>query len=283
MLENINNDFKITVAIPCYNNEDSVGRAIEAALNQSRAPDEIIVVDDGSTDNSRVLIDKYPVRLFAYDINRGLAFSRNIAFRHARGNIIVYVDADTVPHPNLIEVLLKKYNHRKIGGVGGQGVESRVENIFDLWRKIFWPQTHGHTPIVDDWMLMGLCCSYRREVLEKVGGFREIYKTNAEDVDIGIRIRKLGYRLVYTPEAKVDHQRSDGFRSLITQVYRHSYWQSFALKINGKPCRRLLCRAGQWLFITTISSIKTHKNLGLACISPPLCLAGIAGTLRGAL
>jgi len=283
MLKKIKDDWKVTVAIPCYNNEDSVGRTIEAALSQSRPPDEIIVIDDGSTDNSRSIINNYPVRLLACDINRGLAFARNIAFRQARGNIIVYVDADTIPLPNLIEVLLKGYNHRNIGGVGGQGVEGRVENIFDLWRKIFWPQTHGPTPIDDDWMLLGLCCSYRREVLEKVGGFREIYKTNAEDVDIGIRIKKLGYRLVYTPEAKVDHQRSDGFRSLMTLIFRHSYWQSFALKRNGKPCRRLLHRAFKWLFITTISSIKTHKNLGLASISPPLCLAGIVGSIKGVL
>jgi len=103
------NGFKITVAIPCYNNEDSVGRTIEAALNQSRPPDEIIVIDDGSTDNSRSIINNYPVRLLAYDRNRGLAFARNIAFRQARGNIIVYVDADTIPHPNLIGVFLKEW------------------------------------------------------------------------------------------------------------------------------------------------------------------------------
>jgi len=66
-----------------------------------------------------------------------------------------------------------------------------------------------------------------------VGGFDPIYRTNAEDHDISYKLRQAGYRLVYTPHARVYHQRGDDWRSLLKMVYRYAYWRHVVMKRNG--------------------------------------------------
>jgi len=128
-------------------------------------------------------------------------------------------------------------------------------------------------------MLPGLCCSYRKAVLVKVGGFDEEYRTNGEDVDIGIRLTKAGFRLIYLPDVGVFHRRTDTIKSLISLVYRHSYWQSRALRGNGIDPSFQIRAAIKWFAISTGSSIVTHNDISLALMSPIICISAVTGRL----
>ena len=113
----------------------------------------------------------------------------------------------------------------------------------------------------------------------EVGGFSEGYRTNGEDVDMGLRMTKAGYRLVYVPEAGVCHRRSDTLRSLISLVFRHSFWQSRALRRNGCDPWPQTRKALMWTVVSMGSSLMTHRDGGLALIGPIACLSGVAGRL----
>lgn len=234
-------NFSVTVAIPCFNGENFLSNNIASIINQSRIPDEILVVDDGSTDCSAEIARNFnQVKLIRHKSNLGLAESRNTALKNSSGNIIVYVDADTTSHPNLIETLLKGYSEEKVAGVGGRGIEinglphdGKISNIFNQWRNLHASQGFGEEFIYGVNMLWGLCSSYRTEVLKTAGGFDPVYKTNGEDVDIGIKINNLGFKLVYTPDAIVYHKRNDDSDSLREMLFRWYFWGYIAERRNS--------------------------------------------------
>jgi glycosyltransferase involved in cell wall biosynthesis len=222
---------KVTVAIPCYNGALYVGQAIEAILGQSQSADEVLVIDDGSTDNSVQIIERYPVRLLQHKGNKGIAAARNTALAAASGDVLVFVDVDAFADSRLLEVLLTGYNEPEIGGVGGQGIESNIQSNADRWRKMHASQNYGEQP-KDVGFLYGLCMSFRLSALQEVGGFNPIFRTNAEDVDIGLRLNAAGYRLRYLPQAKVYHQKTDDRASLRHAMQAWYAWGYCAKLVN---------------------------------------------------
>jgi glycosyltransferase involved in cell wall biosynthesis len=206
---------KISVAVPCYNGAQYLARNIESLLEQTRVPDQILIVDDGSQDSSGAIVEKYPVELITHERNRGLAVARNTALQNSTGDVLVYIDADTLAAPDLIEVLVSGYadDDPYLAGVGGQGVEVAIHSRADRWRRAHASQRYG--PRARDVpFLYGLCMSFRTHILRQIGGFSPEFSTNAEDMDVGLRLTRSGYRLRYLPGAIVFHQRQDDEASL---------------------------------------------------------------------
>jgi glycosyltransferase involved in cell wall biosynthesis len=218
---------KITVAIPCYNGAAFLGRTLESVLAQTCAPHQILVVDDGSTDNSRDVARRYPVTVLEHAGNLGLAAARNTALAAANGDVLLYVDVDALAAPDLLEQVVHGYavGGEGVSGVGGQGVEVNIRTVADRWRRAHASQGYGTRARLVPF-LYGLCMSYRVEVLRWVGGFNPVYRANAEDMDLGLRLTSAGRRLLYWPKARVFHQRQDDLASLrrtMMNWYRAAY------------------------------------------------------------
>ena len=231
---------RVSVAIPCYNGATYLAQTIESLLVQSYPADEILVIDDGSTDGSAEIIRRYPVRLVQHEQNKGLAAARNTAIATTTGDVLAFIDVDAFADPDWLKVLLGGYDDPQVGGVGGQGVESNIRSLADRWRQVHANQSYGNVP-KDVEYLYGLCMSFRLSALRGVGGFNVAFRTNGEDVDIGLRLNARGFRLRYLPDAKVYHQRTDDELSLrhtmeawcvaayhAKYVNRHHPWRVFA-------------------------------------------------------
>lgn len=226
----------VTGVIPCFNGEAFVGEAIRRLQNQTRPLDELIIVDDGSTDRSLSIIQSFSnVVLIQHVKNMGLPAGRNNAWKAAKGEIIVYVDVDAYAAPDFVENIVSAYEDEQTGGVGGAGYEVHQKPSPNRWRQLFLSQNHGDIPLVDVPFLFGIGASFRRSVLEEVGGFDPVFTTNGEDVDICLRIRKKGYRLRYTPAAKLYHHRFDSWKSLRSMIFRWWYWGHIAHMKNDVP------------------------------------------------
>jgi len=91
----------VSIIIPCYNGERFIGEAIESALNQIYPSVEIVVVDDGSTDHSRELVELYPVRLICND-HQGVSAARNRGIQESRGAFLLFLDSDDRLLPNAV-------------------------------------------------------------------------------------------------------------------------------------------------------------------------------------
>jgi glycosyltransferase involved in cell wall biosynthesis len=259
----------VSVIIPCYNVEKYLEKNLEGVLKQTRKPDEIIAIDDCSTDGTRNFLKKYKqLKIIAHRKNKGLAQVRNTAIKYAKGEILVFFDADVVPESDLIEKILEEYTSGEIAGVGGQAIEANIKSIFDQWRKLYCEPSRGNKKINDVEYISGLCSSYRKKVLKEVGGFNPIFRTNAEDFEMGFKIHEAGYRLVYTPKAKVYHQKTDNFRSLLKTGFNYTYWGKIAHSLHQGP---LVSRAPSSIFGAISKRVAAdlfkHKSLRLAALS----------------
>jgi len=253
----------VTAAIPVYNGSEFIGAAIESLLKQSHAADEIIVVDDGSSDDTAKICLQYPIRLVQHNENRGLAIARNTVIKQSKSEVIAFIDSDALAAENLISVLLSGYTGSDTGGVGGQGIESNIQSVADRWRRAHASQSHGKREKVVD-HLFGLCMSYRTEVIREVGGFSPVFRTNGEDVDAGLRITAFGYRLQYLPQAVVYHQRTDDEASLLKTMANWYTAGYQAKKINKAHSRKLFLGVLRHMVTDTTHDLFIENDITMA-------------------
>ena len=140
----------VTLAVPCYDAARTLGPVLAGVRRQAVAPDEVLVIDDGSRDDTARLARRLGARLEQHERNRGLAAARNTALEHASGDVVVFVDADAVPHPDLVRRLTAGYDDdARLAAVGGQILEIGGASAVDRWRAAFWRQTLGDRPLDD--------------------------------------------------------------------------------------------------------------------------------------
>lgn len=265
----------ISVLIPCYNRANDIENAILSVQNQTRPADEIIVVDDASSDQSASIVRKCGVKLICHESNRGPAVARNTAFSASTGEIVIFIDSDSIADQRMIETIMSIYENplesERLGGVGGRSIEAFSQGLANQWRSLHARQDHGKSSKIDVEYLFGLCCSYPRKVFNQVGGFDSFYPKNAgEDLDIGIRIRQAGYRLIYTPAAFIYHQHRDTIKSLKQVQYNWTYWNLIARKRNKLPTIRIYLGLFRHLVNNTLYDLLLQRNPRLAIMNVDL-------------
>jgi glycosyltransferase involved in cell wall biosynthesis len=223
---------KLTVYIPCYNAALYIEQSIRGLLDQSRPPDEILVVDDGSQDRTAELASKFPVRLVRHEQNKGLAAARNTAFRHASHELVGAIDADVFPEREWLAHLLSHFADTRVVGTGGRLLEAFRETPADAWRALQLSQDLGKERIVIEGTshkcLGGFGTILRKKAIEEIGGYNECYRTNYEDVDLCARLLAAGHRLIFEPRAVAFHQRRDSIRSVIRTSWHWDFYVHYS-------------------------------------------------------
>lgn len=227
-----------TVIIVTLNRPDHLRRCLACLYAQSRIPEQIIVVDGSSDDRTRLVALEFPQVLYLRN-ERGLgqtALSRNIGLGAAVGEVIAYLDDDAFAHPDWLEHLLEGYARPEIGGVGGRALNAlpgeeaigvdEIGRIFpDGHLTAYFGADPGRSIEVDH--LLGASMSFRRDVLATLGGFRTDFTDRScirEETDFCLRVRRLGYTLVFNPASKVDHLGAPQTRGRRFDV-RYTYFE----------------------------------------------------------
>ena len=218
----------LTVYIPCFNAEPYIEASIRCLLSQTRPPDEILIVDDGSTDRSAEIASRFPVRLIRHERNRGLAAARNTAFANASHDLVGAIDADVFAEAEWLERLLAPFADERVVATGGRLIERFRDAPADAWRAVHLCQDMGENRIDMEWpshrCLGGFGTILRKHAVEQVGGYNESYRTNYEDVDMCERLVRAGHKLVYEPLAVAYHQRRDTPRSIVRTAWRWEFY-----------------------------------------------------------
>ena len=110
------NNIKISVIIPTFNREKLIGNSIKSVLNQTLKNFELIIVDDGSTDNTKEVVDKFQDKRIKYiklDTNQGASNARNIGIKNAKGKYMSFQDSDDIFYPNKLEIQLNNIINKK--------------------------------------------------------------------------------------------------------------------------------------------------------------------------
>jgi GT2 family glycosyltransferase len=220
----------VSIIIITRNRPSLLHHCLEHVLAQSYPHKEIIVVDSSSNDESERLVAQYPavISLRLHGQRNNMPQARNKGIAISSGDIIAFVDDDAMVEPGWLDALIDTYRAETVGAVGGRVIEipkphcdlltgSPSLSIRPSGQVITKNLGAASTDQVEvDW-LPGGNMSFRRTVLEQVGGFDPAYTlTNwREDTDLGLRVKKAGWRIVFNPVMAVVHfsPRSSNFHS----------------------------------------------------------------------
>lgn len=219
----------ITVYIPAYNVASFLPQSIESVLGQTLNPAKILVVDDGSRDDSAAIAESYrEVTLVRHGKNRGLAAARNTAFRVASTEFVASLDADCVAEKTWLEMLLPHMADPKIAGVGGLLMEGIQTSLADRWRRAHMPQEWGMEVVQNPKFLFGCNNLFRRTAVLDAGGYDERFRTNGEDFDLSRRLIAKKWKIIYDPAARATHLRHDSLKSILD-----TYWRWWKFGVNA--------------------------------------------------
>jgi glycosyltransferase involved in cell wall biosynthesis len=220
----------ISVVIPNYNCARTIGTCLESTSQAGMTPYEVIVVDDGSTDGSREIIERYPVRLIRFKRNRGASAARNAGAREARGRIIFFTDADCVLTPGSLDRAAMTFEKHPDALIGGT-YEPRAcdHGLYSTFQASFVNYFETKRPVPDYVAAHAMVVS--REIFLAHGGFDEGFMPIIEDVDFSHRLKRAGVPLVMDPALTVGHIFEFTLWAAIRNAFRKSrYWTLYSLR-----------------------------------------------------
>ena len=239
----------VSVIIPSYNRKDLLQKNLEAINNQKyKGYLEIIVVDDGSTDgtlqmleNKATLDSKFVFKYFS-NLHTGPAKARNLGITHAKGDILIFLDDDSVVQDdNYIQKMAESFDEENVGIVAGR-TEDFYSGILKLIKAGDPPEIDFDNPLKLK-AVVGTPtknAASLREAVSKVGGFNPIFKyAFGEDVDLCIKISNLGYKLAFCSEALVYHYPTYSFKGHIKKSYCNGFSNGIFRSIHPDKCPKL--------------------------------------------
>ncbi len=218
----------VSVIVPAYNAASTLPRVLDALTKQDyKNAIEIIVVDDGSTDDTPRVIAQFPQVMYIHQTNAGPAAARNHGAQLASGDFLCFTDSDCIPHIDWISLLIKGFSAANIGVVCGSYGIANPQHI--LARGIHAEIIFRHSFLMPNYPKAFGSYNFcvRKQVFEKVGGFNTIYRqASGEDNDLSYRIIKAGFRIFFMRSALVDHYHTIKLVKYLNEQFRHGYWRA---------------------------------------------------------
>ncbi len=232
---------KITVIIPTYNEEKHIGECLSAIVNGTRRPDQILVADGYSQDRTRKIAKSFPGVKVVRNPGRTAAAGRNAALAVTTGEVVAFTDGDCIPEPDWIEEIERAFTEKEIDGMGGKVINAPFENDYErYWGTLAWTLLMNFPDeayVVKNQTLndafVTANCAYRKELLDRLGGFDLWFANNAEDVDLSWRALRAGARLMYIPDAVIRAHNVTTLAGIRKKSFRNGFSSSKLQKRYG--------------------------------------------------
>lgn len=285
---------RVSVVIPVRNEAESVVGLLLDLPRQDHPLDEVIVVDNASTDGTGEALEtfrrqtpSFPLKVIRCE-RVGQPAALNAGIREARGDVIVRMDAHARPDPSYVRLGVETLADPAVGVAGGvweivPGAQTTVAQA--IARAVSHPMGAGdaayrigrtmHEPRSVDTVPFGC---FRRAVWQELGGFNEQVLTN-EDYEFNYRVRQSGRRVILDPRIRSTYFARPTMRALAEQYFRYGWWKAQMLRAHPKSLRwRQAVPAG---FVATVAGLGAAA-LGLWIAGADLA-AGVVAVLLGAL
>lgn len=217
---------KYSIIVPVFNRPDEVDELLDSLTRQTQTDFEVIIVEDGSTDDCRAVTAKYAGRLdihYYIKQNSGPGQSRNYGAERAGGEYLIVLDSDVVLPDGYLQAVSDELDREQADAFGGP--DSAHPSFTDTQKAISYSMTsffttggiRGGRKKLDKFYPRSFNMGIRRDVYMRLGGFSKM--RFGEDIDFSIRIFKAGCRCRLFPEAWVWHKRRTDLRKFFRQVY----------------------------------------------------------------
>lgn len=228
---------KFSVIIPVYNRPIEVDELLESLNDQTVKDFEIVIVEDGSIEDCKHIIEKYHARLdikYHFKDNSGPGDSRNFGMKMAKGEYLIFFDSDCIIPADYFEKVSQALDTRPLDAYGGP---DNAHNSFTIIQKaINYAMTssittggiRGKSNNLDNYQPRSFNMGIRRNIFEHIDGFRDIHP--GEDPDLSYRIMAEGYQVGLIEEAYVFHKRRVDFSKFIKQVYKFGVVRPILIK-----------------------------------------------------
>ena len=250
----------VSIIMPTYNRAGFVGSAIDHLLDLDPPPGgfEIIVVDDGSKDDTQSVLEPYAAMPDVSVLKRpngGPAAARNTGIAASRGTILAFTDDDCRPAKDWLRSLLGVLESSPVVGVGGRTVPASVDSLVSR----FVARRHvSELPAAADGTVRWLVtcnAAFEKSALLAVNGFDESYPMpGGEDTDLCARLRARGYELGVAPDALVRHDHTwRSVKHFANTWYRYGRGDARHLRRDGQPLRPVRRFAADARYLATVA------------------------------
>ena len=266
---------KVSVLMPALNAERCIGRALKSLRKQTFKDFELIVIDNGSTDNTRKIASKYADRVLLMK-KHGLGYARNEGIREAKADIIAFTDSDCEATVDWIEQIDRFFKENPEEDVmAGETKIPKSTFVGDCISSLGFPGG-GHVGFAKMWKVSkkgytkkftGCNFSFRKSVLKKTGLFDETLVAANDDVEMSMRMIKRDIKIRFNPRAVIYHEARTSLISFTKWMYNRGRSNYHFKKRVGKVGSFILLRA--W---SSGNIIKTYFNDPKILLIVPLLL-----------
>ncbi|MEN6384956.1 MAG: glycosyltransferase, partial [Phycisphaerales bacterium] len=252
---------KVSVVIPALNEEKVIRRCLESIKAGTVQPEELFVVDGMSKDRTGEIAAQIGAKVL-HNPERHAAGGRNVGILAAKGDVIVFTDADCIARSDWLEKITATFSEQKdLDGLSGIMLPCDSRSPIELfWSRVMLQEIlpyPAESCYIKERTMCGAFitanCAYKRKLLLELKGFDVWFANNAEDVDLLWRALRHGARLQYRPDVVVSHSFPDNIKGMMKKNFR-----------NGVSSSKLQKRYGNWLnFDKSLYQLLGKKIYGL--------------------
>ena len=203
---------RVSVIVCTRNGRRYIATCLSSLMNLDYPNFEVIVIDDGSTDDTASIASQYDVQLIQTE-NRGLSAARNTGLIASTGEIVAYIDDDAYADREWLKRLAKVFLTSEFAGVGGPNIPpAGSPGIADYVAQAPGGPIHVLLSDTEAEHIPGCNMAFRKESLLAIGGFDPQFRAAGDDVDVCWKIQEQGWRLGFSPAAVVFHHRRERIR-----------------------------------------------------------------------
>jgi cellulose synthase/poly-beta-1,6-N-acetylglucosamine synthase-like glycosyltransferase len=227
----------VTVMIPAYNEARVIGDTLLSLRSQTRQPDRILVVDDGSNDGTGHIATAWGAEVVRPESNTGFkAGAMNVGLHHVDTEWLVTVDADTILAPNALQEMVAAAQEEDVGAACGLVLPQRIRTLWERARFVEYLLAFGVLKPVQDWyhgpmVASGCFALYKTEVIKALGGFPT--ETVGEDLDLTWRLYQAGRSIKYVSGAVCYPVEPPNLRLMHRQLRRWSHGFVQNVRLHG--------------------------------------------------